>query len=99
MTLVLLVDDSPTMRNQIRRVLQESLGIEGVVEAKDGLEGFKLMVEHRPDLVVCDLIMPGFDGLKFLSLRATRSDLSHIPVIMLTSESDLDRKVEVLETT
>jgi diguanylate cyclase (GGDEF)-like protein len=41
--------------------------------------------------------MPGFDGLKFLALRATRPELANIPVIMLTAEGEASRKVEVFE--
>jgi len=94
---VLLIDDSPTIRSQIRLALQQVREFETFVEAGDGLQGFKAMVEHQPDLVLCDLIMPVFDGLKFLALRATRADLAHIPVIMLTAEGDANRKVEVLD--
>ncbi|HYO95784.1 MAG TPA: response regulator, partial [Polyangiaceae bacterium] len=95
--LVLLVDDSPTIRSQIRLAMQQVFDFERFIEAGDGLQAFKLLVEHKPDLVICDLIMPVFDGMKFLALRATRPELSHIPVIMLTAEGDANRKVEVLD--
>ncbi|HET9957913.1 MAG TPA: diguanylate cyclase [Polyangiaceae bacterium] len=95
--LVLLVDDSPTIRSQIRLALQQVPEFERFIEAGDGLQAFKMMVDARPDLVVCDLVMPVFDGLKFLALRHTRADLAHIPVIMLTAEGDSNRKVEVLD--
>jgi diguanylate cyclase (GGDEF)-like protein len=54
-------------------------------------------MENPPDLVLCDLVMPGFDGLKFLGLKASRKELEQIPVIILTAEDDLDRKAEILE--
>src|SRR5450432_2690422 len=98
--LILVVDDSPAIRRQICGVLKELQELEGVeqfLEAADGLQAFKLMLERKPDLVVCDLIMPTFDGLKFLALRATRPELANIPVIMLTAEGDATRKVEVFE--
>jgi two-component system, cell cycle response regulator len=94
---VLLIDDSPTIRSQIRLALQQIREFETFIEAGDGLQGFKMLAEHQPDLVLCDLIMPIFDGLKFLALRATRPDLAHVPVIMLTAEGDANRKVEVLD--
>ena len=72
--LVLVVDDSASIRGQIRGVLQQVEGFDDFIEAGDGLQAFKLMVDRRPDLVVCDLIMPVFDGLKFLALCATRPD-------------------------
>ncbi len=98
--LILVVDDSPAIRRQIQNVLRELQELEGVdefLEAGDGLQAFKLLVDRKPDLVVCDLIMPTFDGLKFLALRATRPELANIPVIMLTAEGDATRKVEVFE--
>jgi len=95
--LVLVVDDSPSIRAQIKSVLQRVDGFDEFIEAGDGLQAFKLMVDRHPDLVVCDLIMPVFDGLKFLALRATRPDLANIPVVMLTAEGDANRKVEVFD--
>ncbi|HET7543310.1 MAG TPA: diguanylate cyclase [Polyangiaceae bacterium] len=95
--LILVVDDSASIRTQLKGVLQQVEGFDQFIEAGDGLQAFKLMLERHPDLVVCDLIMPVFDGLKFLSLRATRPELAGIPVIMLTAESDANRKVEVLD--
>ena len=97
MAVVLLVDDSPTIRNQIRGALAALGEFETFLEAEDGLQAFKLICEHKPDLVLCDLVMPRFDGLKFLALRATRADLAHIPVIMLTAEQDSERKAEILD--
>ncbi len=95
--LVLVVDDSPGLRAQIRSVLQQVEGFDEFIEAGDGLQAFKLLVDRRPDLVVCDLIMPVFDGLKFLALRATRPELLHIPVVMLTAEGDANRKADVFD--
>jgi two-component system cell cycle response regulator len=92
-----VVDDSPSIRAQIRGVLQRVEGFDEFIEAGDGLQAFKLMLERQPDLVICDLIMPIFDGLKFLALRATRPELANIPVIMLTAEGDANRKVEVFD--
>jgi len=78
-------------------VLQQVEGFDEFIEAGDGLQAFKLMLDRHPDLVVCDLIMPVFDGLKFLALRATRPELAYIPVIMLTAEGDANRKLEVFD--
>ena len=96
-SLVLVVDDSPSIRSQIKGVLERVEGFGDFIEAGDGLQAFKLMVERQPDLVICDLIMPGFDGLKFLALRATRPELANIPIIMLTADGDANRKLEVFE--
>ncbi len=94
---ILLVDDSPAIRKQIRTALEGGMTIDQVFEAEDGIQGFKLLVEQRPDIVVCDLVMPVADGLKFLTLRGAKPELADIPVLMLTSEAELSRKVEVFE--
>jgi two-component system cell cycle response regulator len=95
--LVLIIDDSATLRGQIKQTLQSTNEFDRFVEADNGLTGFKLMIEHQPDVVICDLVMPISDGMKFLALRATRVELTQVPVIMLTADADFNRKVEVLD--
>ena len=94
---ILIVDDNTMIRNEIKAVLMKDGEFSYFMEAADGLTAFKMIMETPPDLVLCDLVMPGFDGLKFLGLKASRKELAQIPVIMLTAEDDLDRKAEILE--
>ena len=94
---ILIVDDNVMIRNEIKAVLMKDGGFSNFMEAGDGLTAFKTIMENPPDLVLCDLVMPGFDGLKFLGLKASRKELEQIPVIILTAEDDLDRKAEILE--
>jgi diguanylate cyclase (GGDEF)-like protein len=94
---ILIVDDNAMIRSEIKAVLMKDGTFTHFMEATDGLTAFKIIMEHPPDLVLCDLVMPGFDGLKFLGLKASRRELEQIPVIILTAEDDLDRKAEILE--
>ena len=94
---ILIVDDNAMIRSEIKAVLMKDGTFTHFMEATDGLTAFKTIMEHPPDLVLCDLVMPGFDGLKFLGLKASRKELEQIPVIILTAEDDLDRKAEILE--
>jgi diguanylate cyclase (GGDEF)-like protein len=94
---ILIVDDNALIRSEIKAVLMKDGGFSHFMEASDGLTAFKIIMETPPDLVLCDLVMPGFDGLKFLGLKASRTELEQIPVIILTAEDDLDRKAEILE--
>ncbi len=83
---VLLVDDTRTLLSLIQVYLMGwSITF---VEAKDGLEGLKKAREHRPDLVISDVRMPGMDGFELTA--ASRSDVirHHTPVILLTSLND-----------
>lgn len=94
---ILVVDDSATLRRQICNVLAREGTFDAVLEAPDGLAALRIALEQRPDLVLCDLVMPGLDGLKFLAMCANHERLRQIPVIMLTAEDDLDRKAEILD--
>ncbi len=93
---VLVIDDSPTIRSTTRDLLLAE-GDLAVLEANDGLAGFRVLVEKKPDLVLCDLEMPLADGRKFLALLKTRPDVASVPVIMLTADNDAERKADLLD--
>ncbi|MFW6458464.1 MAG: chemotaxis protein CheY [Halodesulfurarchaeum sp.] len=59
---VLLVDDSEFMRNLLREILEEEFDIVG--EAENGVEAVEMYKEHRPDLVMMDIVMPIRDGIE-----------------------------------
>jgi two-component system, chemotaxis family, chemotaxis protein CheY len=82
---ILVVDDSATVRQQVRAVLAES-GFE-IVEAADGLEGFDTIVA-REDLaaVICDVNMPRLGGLQMLQMLNEKGKVPALPVVMLTTE-------------
>jgi len=94
---ILIIDDSPTLRQEIIDILQRTSLFNFYFEAGDGIEGFKMVLNKRVDIILCDLEMPGMDGFKFLSMMGTREELQDIPVIMLTGREDQDAKVRGLE--
>lgn len=79
---VLVIDDDPTSRALVRRVL----GREGyrVEEAPDGESGLRVARELRPDVITLDVMMPGLDGWSVLGLLKEDPDVADIPVVMLT---------------
>lgn len=79
---VLLVDDHTLFRSGIRALLQRQSDIEIVDEAADGVEGLKRAKQHRPDVILLDLNMPGLSGLDTLQLMV--EDLPDCAVIILT---------------
>jgi len=71
---VLLIDDHKLVRTGIRKILEESAGIQVVGEADDGERGIELAKQLKPDVVLLDVSMPGIGGLE-----ATRQLLEHDP--------------------
>lgn len=93
---VLLVDDS----QQARAIYKNKLQSEGfcVIEGKDGIEAFKLLQEHKPDLLILDLWMGGLDGFKLLQLMKLNPELQKIPVIILSARaipSDVEKALSL----
>lgn len=91
---VLVIEDN----EDIRQFLKEEIGNYFVVEtAADGTEGLRKAGECEPDLIVCDVLMPGMNG--FEVTRRVKGDIntSHIPVILLTALSSEDKHLEGIE--
>ena len=80
-TRILIVDDDPSLRQQVRAALEHE---RDVVEAADGLDGIRAFHRFRTDLVVADTVMPHLDGFELL--RRIR-ELGDVPVILLAEES------------
>jgi diguanylate cyclase (GGDEF)-like protein len=96
-TSILIIDDSPTVRERIVRTLKGFDLFDDYREAADGIDGFKTLLESRADLVICDLEMPRMDGFRFITMLQTREELKDIPVILLTGRGDQELKVKGLE--
>ena len=84
---VILVDDHTMLRQGLRRAL-ESEGIKVVAEAADGAEAIRLALEHKPDVVLMDVSMPGMDGVE-AARRLVEAD-GRQRVVMLTMHIDRD---------
>lgn len=97
MARVLLIDDDAAIRSVMRRVLEKA-GHE-FLEASDGEAGMRLLAEHRPDLVITDLFMPGQDGI--VTVRRIRKEFPGVKVLVVsggdsTGRLDLRRDAEML---
>jgi DNA-binding response OmpR family regulator len=89
---VLLIEDDPAMVAMIR----VGLGYEGfdLLVATNGLEALQLALDHQPDLILLDWMLPGLDGL---NLCRRFSQTSNVPVIMVTARDDVSDRVAGLE--
>jgi CheY-like chemotaxis protein len=79
---VLIVDDDPTMRALLRAAI-EKLPV-AIAEASDGKEAMKLIDADRPDLLLSDYQMPGWDGLTLCHHLHRQTDLKPIRTVLIT---------------
>ncbi|WP_430447257.1 MAG: Hpt domain-containing protein [Pseudomonas piscis] len=83
--LVLVVDDSVTVRKVTSRLLERH-GM-SVLTAKDGVDAMALLAEHTPDLMLLDIEMPRMDGFEVAIQVRNDPRLQHLPIIMITSRT------------
>lgn len=81
---ILIVDDDPLFRSLMVGVLRRDFE---VTVACDGADGFYRALDHKPDVTVLDLQMPGWDGLKTLRAFRAHPSLADVRVMVLTSDS------------
>ena len=89
---VLLADDQALVRAGFRALLDAQDDIDVVAEAADGDQAVALAIEHRPDVVLMDIRMPGTDGLAATRRIAEDTRLADVRVVILTT-FDLDEHV------
>lgn len=91
---ILVVDDEKDLLDLIEYNLKK----EGfaVLKAENGEEGIKIAKEHKPDLVLMDIMMPKMDGMEAVEKMRSDEELKAIPIIFLTARSDEKTEVEGL---
>ena len=88
---VLVIDDNADIRAYATALLSDEYD---VMEASDGSEGLKKAVREVPDVVVCDVMMSGMDGLECCKHLKSDSLTCHIPVILLTAKTLDEHRAE-----
>lgn len=94
--LILLVDDSTTLRMTVRSIL-EPAGYE-LVEARDGVEGLEALEVlgrqgRSPAMIISDVNMPRLDGISFIK-QVRNTAHKFLPILILTTEGEPQRKLE-----
>ncbi len=88
---ILVVEDSPTMRQLITFAMKRISGAK-VIEATDGVDALKKLSSEKVDLILADINMPVMDGLKLVSLVKNNQSYKNIPVIIITTEGAKEDK-------
>ncbi|WP_157429262.1 hybrid sensor histidine kinase/response regulator transcription factor [Aequorivita sublithincola] len=89
--ILLIVDDNEDIRDYVSSIF-ETIYI--VLSAKDGKEGFEKALEHIPDIVISDVMMPVEDGFELTKHLKENQLTSHIPVVLLTAKNQVTAKLE-----
>ncbi|HNO74624.1 response regulator [Nitrosomonas mobilis] len=88
---ILVIDDSPTDRHILSRMLTK--GGYQVGTAESGEEGVLKIKQYMPDLVLMDVVMPGINGFQATRMLARDDETRHIPVILCTSKDQETDKI------
>jgi len=92
--LVLVLDDNPDVRTYITLMLHDDYDF---MTARNGAEGLERMRARRPDIILCDIMMPKMDGHEFLREVRQNTEWQDISFIFLTARADTEMKVEGLD--
>ncbi len=81
---VLVIDDSNTIRRSAEIFLKQ--GGHEVTLAEDGFDALSKVIDHRPDLIFCDILMPRLDGYQTCAIIKRNASFATTPVVMLSSK-------------
>src|SRR5271154_5646678 len=93
MSRVLHIEDDPRNRLLVRKLL--TADGHDVIDAADGLEGVRLAISQRPDLVLVDLNIPGLDGYEVTLRLRSEASLKGVPIVAITAEGDRETSFAV----
>lgn len=83
---ILLIEDNDNIRNNTAEILE--LSNYEVIVAEDGKTGIEKAIEHKPDLIICDIMMPGLDGYGVLHAVHKNDTIKNTPFIFLTAKTE-----------
>ncbi len=84
---ILIVEDSPTMRQLLAFALRGLERVE-IVEAVDGMDALRRLRSDGFDLALVDIHMPVMDGLKLIAMMKGEPELARVPVVVITTEGN-----------
>jgi signal transduction histidine kinase/ligand-binding sensor domain-containing protein/CheY-like chemotaxis protein/AraC-like DNA-binding protein len=93
--LLLIIEDNADVRYYLRNCFANHYR---TLEAGNGAEGFRQVLESLPDLIISDVMMPAMNGIELCQRLKTDERTSHIPIILLTAKASPASKLEGLET-
>jgi CheY-like chemotaxis protein len=91
----LIIDDEAIYRKMVERTVLSMNHT--VVEAQDGKQGLDMAQSLRPDLIICDVVMPEMDGYTFTRTLRRLPGFERIPILILTAQIELEDRIKAFE--
>lgn len=88
---LLIIEDNPELRQFLNTQLSARYHM---IEADNGIMGLQMAFDNLPDVIICDITMPGKDGITLTGLLKNDIRTSHIPVILLTARTAMEQQIE-----
>ena len=88
--ILLIIEDNAELTDYLIRLLRNEYR---VLTAEDGIRGIELAIEHIPDIILSDVMMPGKDGYHVCRELKNNFLTSHIPIVFLTARADTGSKI------
>ncbi|OQP59485.1 histidine kinase [Niastella vici] len=92
---ILIIEDNDDLRQFIANRLSARYD---VIEAANGSKALQAAFDNTPDIIICDIVIPGKNGLELTSILKSDVRTAHIPIILLTARSTDDQKIEGFKT-
>ena len=93
--ILLIVEDNSDVRTLLKQTFEEQYNI---LTAKNGQIGIELALEHIPDIIISDIMMPVKDGIALTNELKNDERTSHIPIILLTAKAGEDNEIKGIQT-
>jgi putative two-component system response regulator len=90
---ILVIDDEAIVRKSMDALLKKSYQL---IFAENGIEGMLLAIQHRPDVILLDVMMPNLSGIEVCKQIRAHKDLAEIPILMITALTDRESRLEGL---
>ncbi|WP_350286830.1 two-component regulator propeller domain-containing protein [uncultured Croceitalea sp.] len=91
---LLVVEDNVDLQDYLISILEDSYDL---ILASDGQEGWLKTMEHRPDIIITDIIMPLMDGIEFSKKVKNDPNLGHTPIVVLTAKDLTKDRIKGME--
>jgi signal transduction histidine kinase/DNA-binding response OmpR family regulator len=88
---ILIIEDNTELRSFLKHKLQTQYQI---IEAENGQSALQEAFDTVPDLIICDIVIPGKDGIALVNIFKNDLRTSHIPIILLTGKTNIQHQIE-----